>query len=204
MKEVLYDWGGANLWLFRKLNGLSAGWLDGPMELGSTLSRHTNFPVIVMAAALAGVLLVARAFVSDPVRGREQALRWLGVLAVFAVAYLLDGWIVNALKKGLDYPRPPAVLPPEALHVVGEALYRGSFPSGHTVFGTTVAAAFWPVAGRGARWVLAGFALWVGLSRIALGVHFPADVLAGAAIAVAVVWLARRALSAALARCARR
>jgi hypothetical protein len=28
MKEIVYDWGGANVWLFRLVNDMRAGWIS--------------------------------------------------------------------------------------------------------------------------------------------------------------------------------
>jgi undecaprenyl-diphosphatase len=60
-------------------------------------------------------------------------------------------------------------------------LDRYSFPSGHTLHAvcfTTLATAHFPELG----WVLVPFALLVAASRVVLGLHYPTDVLAGAAI----------------------
>lgn len=89
----------------------------------------------------------------------------------------------RALKHLVVSPRPAGVLPLDQLHVIGERLLNHSFPSGHTVSAFTVAAVVL-LADRPPRAVaalaLAG-ALLVGLSRIAVGAHWPTDVLAGAA-----------------------
>ncbi|HSQ04965.1 MAG TPA: phosphatase PAP2 family protein [Burkholderiales bacterium] len=56
-----------------------------------------------------------------------------------------------------------------------------SFPSGHTLHAvtfTTVAVAYFPSLAIG----LVPFTCCVGVSRVALGLHYPSDVLAGAAI----------------------
>jgi undecaprenyl-diphosphatase len=70
-----------------------------------------------------------------------------------------------------------------------------SFPSGHAMGSATLAAALvllvsrtrwrWPAALLGAA-----FVAWVGASRVYLGVHFPSDILAGWAAAVAWACLA--------------
>lgn len=60
-------------------------------------------------------------------------------------------------------------------------LDRYSFPSGHTMHATGFAVMFtsWdPVL----LWVAAPFALLVAASRVVLGLHYPTDVLAGAAL----------------------
>jgi undecaprenyl-diphosphatase len=64
-----------------------------------------------------------------------------------------------------------------------------SFPSGHAMGSATLAAAvallLWRTAWRWPAIVLgAGFVVWVGASRVYLGVHFPSDILAGWAAAV--------------------
>jgi undecaprenyl-diphosphatase len=60
-------------------------------------------------------------------------------------------------------------------------LDRFSFPSGHTLHAvafTLIACAYYP-----ALWViLVPFTLVTAVSRVALGLHYPSDVLAGAAL----------------------
>lgn len=76
-----------------------------------------------------------------------------------------------------------------------------SFPSGHatTAFATAVVLALWYPRGGA---VFVGLAALVGLSRIALGSHFPSDVLAGALLG-SVVALAVHARVPAIRRAAR-
>jgi membrane-associated phospholipid phosphatase len=75
--------------------------------------------------------------------------------------------------------------------IVDEHSY--SFPSGHAMGSATLATAFVLLAWR-SRWhwpalvLFPTFALLVGLARMYLGVHFPSDILAGFAIAVAWVF----------------
>lgn len=105
----------------------------------------------------------------------------------------------RGLKPLVDAARPPAVMPAETFHVIGEGHQRHSFPSGHSV----TAAVFFGVLAYYAqrlRWRLGLILLatGAGLSRVAVGVHWPVDVLAGLAggalAALAGVWLARRSL----------
>lgn len=194
MKTIFYDWGGANLWLFHVINDVRGGFIDGLMQLGSTLGAHGNFPIYLSLIALVATLLTARAFARDARSGREQALGWLAVLSVLGVAYVIDGLAISWLKATLDFPRPPAALPPGTLHVVGTPELRHSLPSGHAAFATTLAASLWPALHRPGRIGLAVFVLWVGLSRVSLGMHFPADVVAGVGVGLLVVVPVRLAI----------
>jgi len=66
-------------------------------------------------------------------------------------------------------------------------LDRYSFPSGHTLHAVGfTAVAVWHFPALAA--VLVPFALLVALSRVALGLHYPTDVAAGALLGGAVAW----------------
>lgn len=110
---------------------------------------------------------------------------WAGLLGGFPAAALVQG-----LKHGLYLPRPAAVLPPDQLHLIGHPLRALSFPSGHTATAFVLAGVLvfhLSAAGR-RRWAgaLLVTAALVGLSRVAVGAHWPLDVLGG----VVVGWLA--------------
>jgi undecaprenyl-diphosphatase len=87
--------------------------------------------------------------------------------------------IYSALKRGTSRPRPFKVVPAIAAGAV--PLDAFSFPSGHTLHAVAfamVAASYYPVLAA----PLAAFTLLVAASRVILGLHYPSDVLAGAAI----------------------
>jgi len=52
-----------------------------------------------------------------------------------------------------------------------------------------VMASLWPILNRRRRVAGVFFVLWVGISRMSLGAHFPADVMAGFLSSLAVVLL---------------
>ena len=109
---------------------------------------------------------------------------WAGLLA-FPLELLAYRW----LKQRLRRPRPCHRLP-GVRHLLAPP-DEFSFPSGHTaaatVFAILVAAQFPPAA----PWLLA-WAGGVAVSRVSLGVHYPADVLAGAALGATCANLALR------------
>jgi membrane-associated phospholipid phosphatase len=133
------------------------------------------------------------AFVTDQASTASVAA-WLSLSLLAwprAAAAVLLSWpaglvLVRGLKHLVDAPRPEVLLPPEAIHVIGVSLSGLSFPSGHTATAFAVAAALLLslTPGRQRRWALPALLLaaLVGLSRIAVGAHWPVDVLAGAAI----------------------
>jgi len=83
------------------------------------------------------------------------------------------------LKRGTVRPRPYQALDTVAAGAV--PLDSFSFPSGHTLHAvgfSIVAVAFYPML----AWLLAPFTLLIAASRVVLGLHYPSDVLAGAAL----------------------
>ena len=178
MKEIFYDWGGANVWLFHAINDIRFEWLDKLMLLGTALGDHSRFPLYLVLLTLV-TLFVLNLPVQNSALYQGRVKRWIAVIAVFSLAYWLNGLALGFLKPFLDFPRPPLALLPDTLHIIGTAEYHHSLPSGHSTFAMTVTASLWPILNRRWRAEFAGFVLWVGVSRISLGMHFPADVMAG-------------------------
>lgn len=149
------------------------GWVEWLARPFSWLGGWIGLTVLGVAAA---IVLV-----------RERA--WLD-LAFFATAHLGSQLAVSLVKEWFDRPRPSvgsAVPLPES----------ASFPSGHAASGAASLGALAVLAAerlpsRRARvWLwscVAAAGVAIGLSRIALNVHFVTDVLAGWCFGLA--WLA--------------
>ena len=98
--------------------------------------------------------------------------------------------ILHSLKSGLDLPRPPFVLPKDSFFIIGPAYNHHSFPSGHTATAFAYAGVLaFALKNPFIRSGLFIGALLVGLSRIGVGVHWPADVLAGLIVGWGGAWI---------------
>ena len=190
-KELLYDWAGANVHLFTMLNGIRGERIDQFMLLGTRISDHSNFSVYLAAFVLFALHSAHRAE-KDGILAKHICLRRsLAAISVFILAYVLDGALVGWLKSALDFPRPLTALSAAAVHVVGQPEYLRALPSGHASFSFVLAASAWPALNMWCRIAAVLFVLWVGLSRVNVGAHFPADVVAGWLMALAVVLVVR-------------
>jgi membrane-associated phospholipid phosphatase len=192
------------------VSGTGAKWLS----LWALAAAAAGLSLYLLAGYHAGFLRInAAAAVAPP-----SLWEWLTVLGdervAFALALLLSRprprvfWSLicaavvaaaysGGLKPIFDAARPPMALAPDVFNLVGPGHRRESFPSGHS----TTAGVFFGVLvyyARAIRWRVLFLLLGVfaGLSRVAVGVHWPVDVAAGLAGGVlaawAGVWLARR------------
>jgi len=104
-----------------------------------------------------------------------------GLLPVLHMALVgLFGTLLYKWLKGKTLrPRPYEVH--SDIWLTGRPLDRFSFPSGHTLHAVgfcSVALIYYPAL----AWLLVPFTMLVAMSRVILGLHYPSDVLAGAAI----------------------
>ena len=113
---------------------------------------------------------------------RYQVSALPAVLHMLAVG-LVGTILYKLIKHKTLRPRPFNVYP--AIICVGKTLDQFSFPSGHTMHAVAfsiVAVFYFPAL----FWLVTPFAILVALSRPILGLHYPSDVLAGAALGAAI------------------
>lgn len=105
-------------------------------------------------------------------------------VAALLWSFPIGGALTHLFKRLLDHPRPAAVLPPDAITVIGEPLLRGAMPSGHAVTALALAGLLLLSRRRSPlqQGLIAAGTLMLLLARVAVGAHWPADVCAGAAI----------------------
>ncbi|MBI5562261.1 MAG: phosphatase PAP2 family protein [Deltaproteobacteria bacterium] len=149
--------------LFHLINGkLTAPWLDVVMPF---VTEKFNFTGAVIAAAV-GILILGK---------RKDRIG----LVVLVLAVLASDIIANQLKHIFMRIRPCNAL--DGVRVVLGCSGSYSLPSGHA---TNIFAAMVFLAARYRRLFLVflAFAGLVSYSRVYVGVHYPTDVLAGAAV----------------------
>jgi len=111
--------------------------------------------------------------------GRYPRLLWSLMLTA-----VVAGLIAHGLKEWLLVMRPPYVLPADSFTLIGTRYIAVSFPSGHTTafFALAGVLSMHPQLSSRYRVALILFGIMVGVSRVAVGIHWPMDVLGGALI----------------------
>ncbi|GAX49590.1 bifunctional phosphatase PAP2/diacylglycerol kinase family protein [Streptomyces olivochromogenes] len=164
-------------WDRRLFTRVAAARVPGADPALRRLSRCADHGRLWLGTAAGLVLVGGRA-------PRRAALRGVGSLAIASLT------VNTVVKWSTRRPRPLLEHVPSIRHLKRQP-HTTSFPSGHSAsaaaFATGVAL---ESAGYGA--LVAPFAAAVAFSRVYVGVHYPADVLAGMAIGVAAAALTCR------------
>jgi len=178
------------IWFILSMNSLILLYI---LDLNTTffltvnhLSEYTGPDIWIVLTMLGDGLLAA--LLLSPFAGKNSRILRQYLFAVFVSTLLLQ-----FLKSYFDIPRPPAVLGHDLFHIIGPVLNKRSFPSGHstTVFTTLLILLPW-LKRTDIKIMLSGLALLAAVSRLVVGVHWPADVAGAgmvAAFSVFLVWL---------------
>lgn len=117
----------------------------------------------------------------------RKETRYVGL--VMLVSFILTSALTNlCIKPLVERPRPFQVYPMDLLIPPPSGT---SFPSGHTSASFAAAWAYFITRKDKLRFALVALAIAIGFSRLYLFVHFPTDVLTGAALGILISYLAK-------------
>jgi undecaprenyl-diphosphatase len=154
-----------DLFLFKVLNGFAAlsDGVEDPFEFVANQGE-------LMFIGLLAVVFVARGKFTSISARHGVVAAGLSALLALAVAHLISGmW---------DRPRP---FEAHHVHLFVSASGDPSFPSDHATGAFAIAVALL-LRNRRVGWIALVMAVVISVSRIAVGVHYPSDVLGGALI----------------------
>ena len=155
--------------LCRKLNrGAAFAWPRRIFRIASRLGDGVAWYVLILALPL---------LYGTPAIKPAVVMALTGALGVL---------IYSLLKRVFVRERP--FITHDGIDRAGATLDRYSFPSGHTLHAVSFA---WQASAHfpALAWVLLPLAGLIAASRVVLGLHYPSDVLAGAAIGAALAEL---------------
>ncbi len=159
-------------------------WVQRDLHWAQWLHRVARYQTPVKALVVVSRLgdglfwyvLIAALALLGGTNGRDVAAQML-------LTALLNLPLYFWLKHSIGRPRPFVACPD--IRACVRALDKFSFPSGHTLHAVAFTVVFtwhFPLIGA----ALVPLVLLIALSRVALGLHYPSDVAAGAAIGAAV------------------
>ena len=143
------------------------------------------FPYLVVL--LAGIFLLFHHDVlpsKNPFKAFAQ--KWKEIFIVFFSAVF--AWLVSEIMKVIFHTTRPFLAFQNVPSLIPETGF--SFPSQHTTFFTALALAIF-FSHKKVGYVFMFFAVLIGLARIAVGVHFPIDILGGFILGTLIAYLVR-------------
>lgn len=164
--------------------------------INHTLSNQVfNFVMPFISRLGQGELYFALGILLIFSRKKELKILGISLLAGLTISY----YLVYVLKILIARPRPFVVF--SNIILLGPAEKGYSFPSNHAVAAFMVASL---LAANFKKYILFySLAALIGFSRIYMGVHYPTDILAGAAIGIIIGILLSRLINNGLQNCPR-
>ncbi len=163
--------------IFNFINGFAGKWW--PLDwLGIFLANYLGYFLV-----LAIIILLIK------IKDQKQRIHFFS-LAILSVI-LARGIITEIIRFFYYQPRPFLVL--EIQPLIAHAP-TGSFPSGHAAAFFALALAVFYFNRKWGCWIFT-LSLFMGLARIFVGVHWPVDILAGAALGLGCAFLIKKMIN---------
>ena len=116
---------------------------------------------------------------------KNPQIALIGIIAVLG-----SGIFVQVLKSYFSIPRPAGILSLDEFYQFGDILKSRGFPSGHSSTAFSLLGTFFYTCDNNKQgWLFFSAALLIAFSRVAIGVHWPADILVGSMIGLVAIYL---------------
>jgi signal peptidase II len=182
-KQYWYDWLGLNQKIFQEL------YLQTPeaptSQILHFLHNIAGFDTAPYWLAYFCVLIILGALFSIIRNGHpaQYCGRAFTLIVAITASIYATMFAIDFLKSYFSFLRPyAAIYGITPLFVMDADAATRAFPSGHAALAACLISSIWVRLGGGLKLIGFGFVVAVCWSRVAAGVHFPADVLAGALI----------------------
>lgn len=195
--QIWYDWHGANTQILYLLYGNGVELARPYLYILEFIGDYKNVGYFAfLMALLCGGQLLFRALSKNKIDGYFIRSQVAWILS-FIIGYLAVAGVVGYLKEFAHFPRPFLVLSDvKMLYAVTIGDPSGSFPSGHAAIAGFLTVIFWSRFKGIFSLVLLAMLVAMCWYRVAIGVHFPADVLYGALIGLLVTAIIRNMMCA--------
>ena len=163
--------------------------LETPLDRIWMLGMHADTPSAIWTIAWSSITVLGLGW-SALILVLAADRRMGRITAALVPAFIVGGLVTHVLKRLFAISRPAGTDIAAQLHVIGQTFRAAvSMPSGHSVTIAAAAVLLWAAAPRLrslAALLLATLIALVALSRVAVGAHWPSDVLVGAGLGVLV------------------
>jgi len=174
LKTFLYDWNGYNKAIFLNINHYFA---DANIQYFfkylSCLFNISNFAVYYFIA-------VAVFYYKNRNLSKDKFFSAYNYFVTIGIIYAFIGFSYALIKFTVDMPRPFCSQPSGEFFTVANVLTErclSSFPSAHTAIAILISYSLWGFLTKSLKAVAIMTAVLVMLSRMALAMHYPADIL---------------------------
>ncbi len=186
MESLNKDYHNVNLEIFRFFNdGFGKTEYDSLMKAGDLIGTgDSNFILFIYIAILIFFFAYNLFKKKDPKHVKEILNLWLTATITVILSLVIGYIFIIIFKNYTKMPRPFCSL--DNIYIIHDIVSKLdcnlSFPSGHTFFLTAITASFWHIFNKKMKFFCVLLIIFVAISRIVSGAHYPIDILGAVVI----------------------